>query len=40
MTDWNLAFDYATMTILLLIAVWYVNEKKIPMQSILFSGSY
>ncbi len=36
MTDWNLAFDYATMTILLLIAVWYVNEKKIPMQSYSF----
>ncbi len=32
MTDWNLAFDYAAIFILILISVWYLNEKRIPMK--------
>lgn len=33
MADWNLAFDYAACFILLLIMVWYFNEKRIPLKS-------
>ncbi|MBE5941578.1 MAG: bifunctional diguanylate cyclase/phosphodiesterase [Lachnospiraceae bacterium] len=32
MTDWNLAFDYAAIFILILISVWYLHEKRIPMK--------
>lgn len=32
MTDWNLAFDYAAIFILILIGVWYWHEKRIPMK--------
>ena len=33
MADWNLAFDYAAGFFLLLILLWYVNDKKIPLRS-------
>lgn len=33
MTYWNLAFDAAAMLFLLLIFVWYFNEKRIPLRS-------
>ncbi len=32
MTDWNLAFDYAALFILILISIWYLNEKRVPMK--------
>ncbi len=32
MADWNLAFDYAAIFILILISIWYLNEKRIPMK--------
>ncbi len=33
MADWNLAFDYAAGFFMLLILLWYVNDKKIPLRS-------
>jgi diguanylate cyclase (GGDEF)-like protein len=33
MANWNLSFDYAAIFLLLLIFVWYINEKKSPLRS-------
>lgn len=33
MTYWDLAFDYAAIFLLLMIIVWYFNEKRIPLKS-------
>ncbi len=33
MITWNLAFDYSACFLLLLIFVWYFNEKRIPLKS-------
>lgn len=33
MTNWNLSFDYVAVFLVLLIFVWYFNEKRIPLQS-------
>lgn len=33
MTNWNLAFDYAACFFLLLILVWYFNERMVPLRS-------
>ncbi len=33
MAEWNLSFDYAAVFFLLLILVWYLNEKMIPLRS-------
>ncbi|MDE5863891.1 MAG: bifunctional diguanylate cyclase/phosphodiesterase [Lachnospiraceae bacterium] len=33
MTDWNLSFDYAAGFFLILILVWYFNEKRVPLRS-------
>lgn len=33
MTNWNLSFDYAAVFFLVLIVVWYLNEKRIPLRS-------
>lgn len=33
MTNWNLSFDYAAVFFLVLILVWYFNEKRIPLRS-------
>lgn len=33
MTNWNLSFDYAAVFLLVLIIIWYLNEKKIPLKS-------
>lgn len=33
MTNWNLSFDYAAIFFLLLIFIWYFNERKIPLRS-------
>ena len=32
MTDWNLAFDCAAMFVLVLLDIWYLSEKRIPMK--------
>lgn len=33
MAHWNLSFDYATAFLLIMIIVWYFNEKRIPLKS-------
>ena len=33
MANWNLSFDYASVFFLLLILVWYLNEKMVPLRS-------
>lgn len=33
MADWNLSFDYAACFLLLLIIIWYMGEKRIPLKS-------
>lgn len=33
MTNWNLAFDYVAVFLLLLIFVWYFNERRIPLRT-------
>jgi diguanylate cyclase (GGDEF)-like protein len=33
MTHWNLSFDGAALFILLLIFIWYFNEKRVPLRS-------
>lgn len=33
MTHWNLSFDYAAVFLLLMIIIWYFNEKRIPLKS-------
>ncbi|MDE5965562.1 MAG: bifunctional diguanylate cyclase/phosphodiesterase [Lachnospiraceae bacterium] len=33
MTNWNLSFDYVAVFLLLLIFVWYFNERRIPIRS-------
>ncbi|MDE6023980.1 MAG: bifunctional diguanylate cyclase/phosphodiesterase [Lachnospiraceae bacterium] len=33
MADWNVAFDYVASYMMLVIAAWYVIEKKIPLKS-------
>lgn len=33
MAEWNVAFDYVAFYIMLVIAVWYVIEKKIPLKN-------
>ena len=32
MTGWNLAFDYAAVFVFVLIDIWYLSEKRIPMK--------
>lgn len=33
MADWNMSFDYAACFLLLLIVIWYLSEKSIPLKS-------
>ncbi len=33
MSSWSLAFDYAALTIIAILMIWYLNEKKVPMKS-------
>ena len=33
MLNWNLAYDYAAIHLLLIIIIWYFHEKRIPLAS-------
>ena len=33
MAGWNLAYDYAATFLILLIAIWYMTGKKIPIKA-------
>ena len=33
MSSWSLAFDYAALTIIAILLIWYLSEKRVPMKS-------